>query len=387
LLADNPKALHWNAMRFSVGRAPRFWYDLADEVGLLLADEFMMWTAIDGTADDWTGEEMEKIFVSWVRDNWNHPSIAWWDASNETYDDLSTETVAAVRHLDPTRQWENGGFNPPESPDDPVEDHPYLFMPLVSRTVDMAKVDANDGQPPKGGLVNTALGTIDAPDHPYLINEYAWLWINRDGTPTSLTSGNWNSILGAGPHPPEAYREAYAYLTGGLTAFWRAHRGYAGVLHFAYLTYSRPRGETSDNFVDLHSLTLEPRWAEYAHYAFAPVMVYVDSWRTDYVRNGPETIPVIAINDLGRNVDASLRVLGVSPAGEVLTTSVSVPVALEPGGSVFRQIVLNTPDAESYLVVAELAPDPAVSAPVYSRRKVGFANAGEAAADPPYAAP
>jgi hypothetical protein len=31
-----------------------------------------------------------------------------------------------------------------------------------------------------------------------------------------------------------------AYLNAGLTEFWRAHRHFAGVLHFVYLTSRRP---------------------------------------------------------------------------------------------------------------------------------------------------
>lgn len=63
------------------------------------------------------------------------------------------------------------------------------------------------------------------------------------------------------------YREAHAYLVGGLTEFWRAHRAYAGVQHFVYLTASH---WTADNFLDPEQLEIEPRWFEYAKNAFAP---------------------------------------------------------------------------------------------------------------------
>ena len=36
LLAEHPKKLNWNAMRMSVGLVPDFWYDIADESGLLI---------------------------------------------------------------------------------------------------------------------------------------------------------------------------------------------------------------------------------------------------------------------------------------------------------------------------------------------------------------
>ena len=74
---------------------------------------------------------------------------------------------------------------------------------------------------------------------PIIINEYAWLWLNRDGTPTCLTDKVYEKLLG-----PElddrAARELYARYLAAKTEFWRAHRECAGVLHFCGLGYSRP---------------------------------------------------------------------------------------------------------------------------------------------------
>ena len=64
-----------------------------------------------------------------MRDNWNHPSVAVWDANNETKDALfGDQIIPAVRGLDlSNRPWENS-YNQPVGPDDPIEDHPYLFI-------------------------------------------------------------------------------------------------------------------------------------------------------------------------------------------------------------------------------------------------------------------
>ena len=35
--------MHWNAMRICVGLVPDFWYDIADEHGLLLQNEWNYW--------------------------------------------------------------------------------------------------------------------------------------------------------------------------------------------------------------------------------------------------------------------------------------------------------------------------------------------------------
>ena len=43
LLVTYPKQLNWNAMRICVGIVPDFWYDIADENGLLLQNEWLYW--------------------------------------------------------------------------------------------------------------------------------------------------------------------------------------------------------------------------------------------------------------------------------------------------------------------------------------------------------
>ena len=43
LLVEYPKKLNWNMMRICVGIAPDFWYDIADEYGLLFQNEWLYW--------------------------------------------------------------------------------------------------------------------------------------------------------------------------------------------------------------------------------------------------------------------------------------------------------------------------------------------------------
>ena len=42
--------------------------------------------------------------------------------------------------------------------------------------------------------------------------------------------------------------DMYSYLLAGKTEFWRAHRHYAGIIHFVYLTCSYPGVYTADHF-------------------------------------------------------------------------------------------------------------------------------------------
>ena len=35
--------MHWNSARYCIGFPPEIWYDIADEEGLLIQDEFPIW--------------------------------------------------------------------------------------------------------------------------------------------------------------------------------------------------------------------------------------------------------------------------------------------------------------------------------------------------------
>ena len=133
LLGDLPKQMHWNYFRFCIGPVPDRWLDICDEVGLLIQNEFFVWTGGPGWYQGYSrthdADEMIRQYQDWMRDNWNHPSVAVWDANNETKDDVfGTKIIPAVRPLDlSNRPWENS-YNPPAGPNDPVEDHPYLMI-------------------------------------------------------------------------------------------------------------------------------------------------------------------------------------------------------------------------------------------------------------------
>jgi beta-galactosidase/beta-glucuronidase len=136
MLAEIPKEMHWNTFRFCIGPAPDKWLDIADEAGLLIQNEYFVWTGHNwhgmGNQVTFDAEQMKREYAEWMRDNWNHPSVAIWDANNETWDPMFGEQIIpAVRGLDlSNRPWENS-YNPPAGPDDPVEDHPYEFQRMA----------------------------------------------------------------------------------------------------------------------------------------------------------------------------------------------------------------------------------------------------------------
>ena len=75
---------------------------------------------------------MIRQYGDWMRDDWNHPSVAIWDANNETLDPLFGEKIIpAVRpwifqpplgkQLQPARRPERSAS----------KIHPYLFQPAA----------------------------------------------------------------------------------------------------------------------------------------------------------------------------------------------------------------------------------------------------------------
>ena len=77
LLIEIPKRHNFNFFRAHIGQMYSRWYDIADEGGMLLQNEWMFWTTTG------TEAQITKEFTRWLEDNWNHPSIIIWDPLNE----------------------------------------------------------------------------------------------------------------------------------------------------------------------------------------------------------------------------------------------------------------------------------------------------------------
>src|ERR1035437_909026 len=311
LLVEIPHEMHWNSFRFCIGPVPDQWLDIADEAGLLIQNEYFVWTG-----HDWHGpenqvhfdtDEMIHEYTEWMRDNWNHPSVAIWDANNETWDPAFGEKIIpAVRGLDlSNRPWENS-YNPPVGPDDPVEDHPYEHQEMA------------DGGPPfiMTTLESSSTKAPGAPSgHALILNDYGWLWLNRDGNPTELTKNLYPALLGKNSTAEERLA-LNAYLLAGLTEYWRAYRQYAGVLHFVYLTSSDPAGYTSDHFQDVRALKLHPEFRDYMSNAFAPVGVYLSFWQSSVEAASVQSLKVMLVNDEDRQVEGTITLALENTKGE-----------------------------------------------------------------------
>lgn len=98
----------FNFLRMHLGHAPSFWYDIADEEGILIQDEWCFMHEKDPVGDDLL--QTEKEFTAWVKENINHPSIIGWDMENEGDVELK-ELSARLKEYDPTRMWSEDDFD------------------------------------------------------------------------------------------------------------------------------------------------------------------------------------------------------------------------------------------------------------------------------------
>jgi len=371
LMAELPKQVHWNAMRICVGIVPDFWYDIADENGILLQNEWFYWQN-----HGWN-DETRTEFYNWVWSDGNHPSIAIWDAINENSDDyIGNSLIPELKKLDPTRIWDTGFMTSDEMVNDEMDEpHPYRAITLMPPE----KVDDYFAANPYN------LGDLDDWNgftnylyarSPQLVNEYGWIWLWRNGQPSKLTVNNYNYFLGENATPDQR-RELQAYWLQLETEWLRAERSFTGVLAFCYLTNNY--GFTGDWFIDdVADLKTSPTFNWFKH-AFAPEAVFINLTDMRYTKHLVPYKPGsdIAFNLVGVN-DDSFSVKGVTTLklydsnGHIVFTD-SLPVSIEKYFKVNIPYALKLPmEKGGYLLVAEFVKN-GTNTPVISRRyiKVG----------------
>lgn len=359
LLGEIPKRLNWNSMRFHIGPVPEFWLNVADEAGILVFQEFPIW----GYRAQWDTGEVTGELKEWMRDQWNHPSVGYWDACNETFSDKTGEIIQAVRSEDLSgRAWDNA-YNHPQGPDDPVEEHNYQERKLILENrlgegfefVDLEKMTGGQTQHPTG--------------HAAILNEYGWVFLQRNGEPTEGTVDLWPKLA---PHASTAERVALqAYLVGGLTEYWRAYRNFAGVLNFIYLTYSLPNGVSSDRFADVKQLILEPNFEDYIREAFKPVGVYLNFWHPSLVASSKRRFAVMMVNDGYESVAGSL-ILSLAGENGIELTRSEVPFSLAALGQQTYNLDLGVPTVYGKCLLKAAAYVNGKKEPTVSRRRVAL---------------
>lgn len=356
------KSMHWNSIRYCISSPPGFWYDIADEEGFLIQDEYPVWTGTGGGFEriypDVTATSLAEEYRSWMKERWNHPCIVIWDAQNESVTEVVGEAIGLVRGLDMSgRPWENG-WAAPQAFTDPVETHPYRFTEYLGRKAGdegPLKELFSEAQVPDNGPSERMPAEDGQPyPNPIIINEYGWLWLNRDGTTTTLTDRVYPNAFGPGLTIDEQL-ELYGRSLGIVTEYWRAHRTSAGVLHFCGLGYSRsaePRGQTSDHFTDIRNLVLQPDFVRYVRPAFHPVGLFLDWFEQEVEAGAAIEVPVIVINDLNRKVEMEIILRWVGEGLEEV--AVKKQLRLDPFGKVELTFSVTAPDqAGNYELVLE----------------------------------
>jgi hypothetical protein len=285
LFTDLPQKYHWNSFRFCIGPVPDQWFDIADELGLLIQNEYFIWSY----RPYWDKNLLKTEIKEWMRDGWNHPSVAWWDINNETHSPLLGEIIREVRELDlSNRAWDNG-YNLPVGDDDPVEDHNYKFY-AGQFTDPLWNV-----QKFQDGMAEKTTNSPHPTAHACVLNEYGWLWLKRNGQPTLLTAAIYDSL--ASGYSNEERQALYAYLLAAETEYFRAHRNYAGVLHFDYLTGDFNGAITGDIFKNPETLEPVKAYDDYLSEIFKPLGVYVNFFPKEVKMNSEADIPVMLVND------------------------------------------------------------------------------------------
>ncbi len=341
------KDMYWNSIRYCIGFPPERWYEVADSLGFLIQDEFPIWTGGQGGFKRFLGginaKQLSSEYLQWMRERWNHPCVVVWDAQNESVNDTTAKAIDMVRKYDlSNRPWDNG-WAAPVSETDAIESHPYLFSRYqrqkpsregyLKELLSEARIPGNDPNS------HSPMPDGDRYKNPIILNEYGWIWLNRDGSTTTLTDNVYKNVFPEAD-TPEKRLEVYAKNLGILTEYWRSGRNAAAVMHFCGLGYSRPerpRGQTSDHFTDLANLTYEPNFYKYVKQAFSPVGVMIEFWESSVKRGRQDIVPVHLINDTYDSVSDTLKFYILR--GSQVITEGSYPYEL---GSLEKKIV-NVP--------------------------------------------
>ncbi len=371
LLVSYPKMLSWNAMRICVGIVPDFWYDIADENGLLFQNEWLYWQN-----HGWD-DEITKEYTDWIWSDGSHPSIAIWDAINENTDMFIGNTlIPELKKLDPTRIWDAGymreGIMETDEMDEP---HPYQTRVVY------AEHSQDNFSYPLGDLdyKPDILKIIRKACVPQLVNEYGWIWLWRNGQPSKLTVDIYDYYLGPNS-TPEQNRELQAYLLQLETEWLRSEPEIAGVLAFCYLTNNY--GYTGDWFTgNIRDLIPSPALKWFSD-CFSPSAVFINLTDERYVKQtvphspgGKLSFSLAKVNDLSINVSGEITIRLLSSNGKSVIKK-SLPVTLAPFDRSYFKVELSLPKKEGgYLLLAEFRTE-GKKDPVISRRfiKVGVAT-------------
>ena len=367
LLVEYPKKLNWNMMRICVGIAPDFWYDIADENGFLFQNEWLYWQN-----HGWD-DQIRKEYTDWVWSDGNHPSIAIWDAINENWDNYIGNTlIPDLKKLDPTRVWDAGYMSGDQMTQDEMDEpHPYQGV------VNWIQPGANRDVYPLGDLdfnpkINQEMNNASSAQ---LVNEYGWIWLWRNGSPSKLTVEVFEHYLGKNSTPDQNW-ELQAYWMQLETEWLRSNPNIAGVLAFCYLANNY--GYTGDWFAGNIKDLKPTATLDWFQHAFAPAGTFINMADERYVKMKEPHIPestllfnLAGINNNPANASGTVQIKLLDSKGKSVSEQ-SIAVKLQSYLRTDIPVSIALPaQAGGYLMVAEFTPEN--GSPVISRRfiKVG----------------
>lgn len=351
------KSIGWDSFRNCISAPPDFWYDLCDEMGLLIQDEYPFWKCGNEPAhkgrpgwpfcacDDNT---LFPELLAWVRERGTHPSVAVIDLQNEAVYPWFDSLARRLAPCDFQNRPIDTGWSTNSIPNSPVECHPYLFK---SWEFSLGYLNANFKR-----MRSAANSESEIAARPVILNEYGWNWINRHGDPTILGKRNYDFLMPGAPKA--AHKDYYAWSLGVLTEYWRLSRRAAAIFHFTSLTYGfdDPGAAFTGDILepDLSTPRIRPEIVRSFRSAFAPVALVIGEYREDVIPGTERSFEVVLMNDSrdGREVTRTVSLaVGdfhaetfsmTAPYGGVARHRVTVRVPADAKGDI--KVVASLPE-------------------------------------------
>jgi len=335
------KDTNWEIFRTHNGPMPSMWLEICDEIGMMMVDEYAIW----GKCSKCTEEMLLPEYRAMVEEKQTNACVLYWDAQNEANSvDGSTKvdwpvTGNAIRQLISERvdiaerHWDNGWSNPVDDTQ-PVEYHPYPF--ISGANIDCLNTQDNT-QPWNAG----ANGSNNV--NPKIVNEYASLWLNRVGEPTSISAKNYDKLI---PNSTTEERfELYTTSTAWLTEFYRSGRNIAAIQHFVGLSYAKPgqEGATGDILMpDLSNPQIRPLIKDRLKSSFAPLGIILAKYNLD-MGPGAGKYPIVLVNDYNHDI-TDLPVTFTVTSGDKTIHTETRKYSLKEAGTTGEDIVKDTFD-------------------------------------------
>jgi len=384
IFIDIPKSLGWNGFRICIGLLPDFWYDLADEHGILLQNEYPMWNL--------RGRDIQfkKEYTDWVWSDGNHPSIVIWDAMNEQKQEtIGNVVIPWLKQLDPTRIWDAGHMGSEDL--DVNEMDEIHWYPLGhgwwhdDQTVQERRDAFRFGRLHIG---THGLGQAAFNSSPMILNEFGWLWLNRDGIHSAIrTEGRFTArditpstvnyeyyepdgaqlYKGRDTYDyfldsdasPEQRRHFQAYLTAIEAETLRSARIFSGLFSFVYLTDNG--GYTGDWFRD-NIKDLQPAQALLMQYhTHRPFAFFIDLEDGRYLKDPRHHEPgsalplnLFGVNDSNQKKKGHVTLKIMDHRGGIVS-EYSVNVEVEPFWQSNVPVSIQIPGTPGgYMLLSEL---------------------------------